>query len=413
MIYRTITTVIAFLLTLCIYTQDSLSLEQLEPLSYRFSIESGQLAGEGARFLIDEMSDAQYTMLGEYHGSLRISQFTNAIIPLLDSMGYKTLVLEVGPISGQVLNGIEGDVTAELKRINQKYLIPEEGGYVNTPIPFFESIEDAAFLQTAKNNDWHILGIDQEYLFGYGMLLDLMYANMSPEAINTFALSHQAASDSLSAYYMQMLDGKADLFSKIKNSETLDRFFTAAASFPANQAIIQALRQSNEIYWLNSNRQWFENNSQRVHYMKSQLKAQLDRAAFDLSRDKLLIKMGGNHVARGFSPLSLFEVGNMLYELAAFHGNRSVNIGFSSRFYMEDGVLKDILDSKNNYVRRFRDLNQMGLPDQWTVIDLRPLVKGHFYRPVSYRFNEYIEDLVSRFDLLIIPPTEMDPTGNY
>lgn len=68
-------------------SQDSLTIAQLEPITYAFNIEKGVLTGEGAEFLIKEMSISQYVMIGEYHGSYRISEFTSSIIPIFDSLG--------------------------------------------------------------------------------------------------------------------------------------------------------------------------------------------------------------------------------------------------------------------------------------------------------------------------------------
>ena len=123
--------------------------------------------------------------------------------------------------------------------------------------------------------------------------------------------------------------------------------------------------------------------------------------------------MGGYHLSRGFSPLALYEVGNTLSELAAYHGNESLNIGFSSRFFLSDWTLQDYLQSDRPYHKRYKDLIQMGKKNEWVVIDLRPLIKGHYYHPVKYRFNKYVEDLVKRYDLLIIPKQDRHPTPNY
>jgi hypothetical protein len=392
--------------------QDSLSVEQLAPLTRYFEIENGRLKGEGGDFMREILSEAQFTMIGEYHGSARISEFTEALIPILHEAGYRTMALEVGPVTGEILNQLDGNLIDTLKEINSRYLIPEED-YINPPIPLFESVEDARFLEKAKSGGWNVFGIDQEFLYGYTMLLDAMYANLSEaQKVSSHDL-YQEALDSLKLFYEMDLDGSRDLAVSIRQSAALKAFTDAASIEDENEAIISALYKSNEIYYLYSQGQWFENNRLRIKYMKEQLRKALEDLNFDLSRDKLLIKTGGYHVSKGFSPLGLYEVGNTLNELAEYHGNTAVSIGFSIRFYTEEGEVKDMLDSGNAYRQRYRDLNQMGKEQAWAVIDLRPMVKGHFYRPVKYKFNEHIEELIKRFDLLIIPATEIDPTPNY
>lgn len=393
--------------------QDSLSTKQLEPLTHYFDIEANELIGEGTEFLKKILSDAQFTMIGEYHGSARISELTQALIPLLDEAGYKRMALEVGPITGRLLNQMDTNALEALKEINNTYLIREEDGYVNAPIPFFEFTEDALFLVEAKKRGWEVFGIDQEFLYGYPMLLDQMYANLPDTSKGIVKQLYDSAKDSLNVFYRSDIDGSRDLAESIRKSIAIKSFTDKASMAPSNSGLINALYDSNHIYWLYSQGKWFENNSERIRYMKARLREGLEASGFALESDKLLIKMGGYHMSKGFSPLGLYEVGNTLNELAEFYGNKAISIGFSMRFYEEDGEVKDMLQSENAYRQRYRDLNQMGRKDEWAVIDLRPMIKGHFYRPVKYSFNEHIEELIKRFDLLIIPKMEVDPTPNY
>ena len=396
-----------------INAQDTLSIEDLTPYTYTFDIENGKLTGAGGRFLMEEVSKAQFTMIGEYHSSLRISELTEAMIPVLDHVGYKTLVLEVGPTTGQFLNGLTVNTEERLKEVNEKYLIKEEDGYINTPIPFFENVEDASFLSEAKKNKWNVIGIDQEFIHGYKMLMEMMFEHLNDAQKSQHLELYKEAGDSLDHYYAKDIDGEMNFSIAVANSAVINKFLFEMSIAPKNQEIIEALKASNHIYRLNAERQWFENNSTRIKYMKHQLRAQLAANNFNLENDKLLIKMGGYHLSKGFSPLGLYEVGNTLNEIAEFNGHSALNITFSNRFYMEDGAMVDILNSKNKYDQRLKDLNRMGKKDEWVVIDLRPMVKGHFYRPVKFKFNENIEGLVKKYDLLIIPKIEMDPTPNY
>jgi len=123
--------------------------------------------------------------------------------------------------------------------------------------------------------------------------------------------------------------------------------------------------------------------------------------------------MGANHLSKGFSPLRLFEVGNMLNEIAEFHGNKTFSMSFSTRFYENDGVVKDIMDSEKQYETYLNNLNQMGKKDEWVVIDLRPLIEGTYYYPEKYKIDKNVEDLMKRYDVIIIPKLEVDPVKNY
>ena len=409
--------IIVFIMTCIIFcnthAQDSLSVEHLKPYTYVFDIVDGRLVGEGEAFLKQEMSKAQFTMLGEYHGSKRISEFTNAIIPILNDVGYKAVAFEVGPITGQILNKMEGNVESQLKEQHNKYLTKDDDGYVNTPFPFFDNKEDAQFLKTAKSNSWNVFGIDQEYYDSYVMLTDKMFSNMSkPDKKEHYDL-YTKTIEELKQFYKDDQNDKQNFHVSLSNSELFKDFTQKMTLEPKNVEILNAMKSSSEIYLLNINRKWYENNVTRIKYMKSQLKRGLGNLNFNISTDKLLIKMGGYHLSKGFSPLGIYEVGNTLNELAEFNGNKALNIGFTTRFYMEDGQLKDNTASENRYYKNQMALIQMGKKDQWVVIDLRPLIKGYHYYPQKFKLNRYIDNLAQRYDLIIIPKVEVDGIPNY
>ncbi|WP_299524032.1 hypothetical protein [Winogradskyella sp.] len=388
-------------------------MKQLESLTYTFDVVDGKLTGYGKAFLENEMAKAQFTMIGEYHGSKRISEFTNAIIPVLDRLGYKTMALEVGPVTGQQLNTLEGTTEEEIRKLHEKYLTKDSDGYINTPFPFFDYKEDAEFLQTVKDKSWNLFGIDQEFYDGYVMLIDKMFENL-PKDIKAQHLDlYSEVKSSLQKFYKDDQEDKQNLHVSLSNSELFKDFLQKMSIEPKNLEVVDALKQSSAIYLLYNNRKWYENNATRIKYMKSQLRKGLIDLNFDLSKDKLLIKMGGYHLSKGFSPLSIYEVGNTLNEVAEYHGNTALNIGFMSRYSKEGDVITDNYNSENRYFKARKDLLQMGKKDQWVVIDLRPMIKGHFYYPKKFNLNPQLAELVQRYDLLIIPKMEVEGILNY
>lgn len=394
-------------------SQDSLTVEQLKPFSYTFDVIDGKLRGEGQVFLEQEMGKAQFTMIGEYHGSKRISEFTNAIIPVLNNLNYKTMVLEVGPITGKQLNNLEGDVETQINQLHQRYLMLDADGDECLPFPFFSYKEDAQFLKTAKDRSWHVFGIDQEYYDGYIMLIENMFENLPVSLKKKYKALHAKMVLQLKEFYKDDQNDKQNLHVALSNSDLYKDYMQVMANEPKNIEIIKALEESSAIYMLNNQRQWYKNNATRIAYMKSQLRKGLTRINFDLSKDKLLIKMGGYHLSKGFSPLSLYEVGNTLNEIAEFHGNTALNIGFISRFSMQEEKVIDNLNSKNKYFKNHKELLQMGLKDQWVVIDLRKLIEGYFYYPKRFNLNPQLVKLVQRYDLLVIPKIEIEGIVNY
>jgi len=129
--------------------QDSLSLKLIEPIRFYFSIEEGQLVGEGADFLKKEIVKAQFTLLGDYPDSKASSDFTTALLPMLE-------IKE------------PHNVISKLKENNEKYVLRENGNLI-FPMPDMKSVEDAQFIQKAGEFKWNIIGFG--YYFKNAMLI--------------------------------------------------------------------------------------------------------------------------------------------------------------------------------------------------------------------------------------------------
>jgi hypothetical protein len=414
------TLVFASTLSLLLFTapnsssaQDTIRNEALTEHIRRFTLSDGRFTGAGASFLLDELRASDFVMIGEYHGSKRISEFTDALIPILSDVGFRTMMVEVGPSSGRMLDGLSGDIPSQLNHINNTYLRTSEDGNANLPIPFFNYVEDAAFLQSLKDRDWRLFGIDQEFLYGYPMQIDQLSANLDSLQRQSVSDLYHELRDSLRVYYEWNITGRQGISVSLKRSPLFAEFLNRTRVNPPNAEIIDHLTVSIDIYYLNDTRRWFESNERRVTYMKSMFVQHIREESIDLSREKILFKMGAFHLSRGFTPLAFYEIGNMVSELADFHQRKDLNITFSSRFYMENGEVKDILDSDNPFYHRTRELDKHGSMDEWVIIDLRPILKGYFYWPRIFDFNEHIIDMAKAYDLLIIPITETDPTPNY
>lgn len=390
-------------------SKDTLRAEHLKPLVTHFKIDNHTFNQSGLDFFTQQAKENQYIIIGEYHGSARISEFTQTFIPVFNEAGCKNFALEVGPESAKMLEQLSDEpnlTTEKLRRFNGKYHIIDED-FPFTAIPFFEHKEDAAFLAEASRNDWNLIGIDQEFVFGYIPLIEEMYQNLPAEEQRRLASLKNACIDSLEVYFQRDIEGTGSVSRFVKHSIEIDSFLSVAAIVEVNKPIEEAIRMTTEIYYAGANRQYLRQNSQRILHMKDNLRKGMIEAGFDLSSDKLLLKIGAFHAGRGWSPLSLYELGNTLSELAEFHGNQSLNIYFYPRFYEEDGKVVDDLDPNSSLAI----LQHFGKKDQWTVIDFRPIKETIFYFR-KYVVNDYLKDVVKRFDLMVLPPVDFDPTIN-
>ncbi|MEJ7862341.1 MAG: hypothetical protein WKF90_11990 [Pyrinomonadaceae bacterium] len=391
--------------------------KDLEKNTYYFEIVDNKLVGDGAKFLTDEIKQIQYVLLGEYHGSLRISEFTKAVIPVFHEAGCRTFGLEIGPSSAEILSELlkDSDQTiSNLKTFNGNYYVTGKSRKF-TPIPFFANVEDAEFLVEARKRKWNLLGLDQEFSFGYLPLINQMYENLKPKKKMELKPLYEQVNNSIKTFYEASVKEGKSQYKAISESKEVNEFLDSAAKEnPKNKQIAEAIKFTTEIYYMNDDkiRKYYDANSGRVNYMKKNLSEGFAKLKFDPKKDKMLLKMGAVHTGRGFSDLSLFEIGNTLSELAAFNGNRSLHIEFGSRYYTEDSKEVDALNGTKGFLYRYQALLQMSQKDKWTVIDLRPLRKNVFYRR-QFNLDSIILEIFKNQDLYIIPPTDKDSSPNF
>jgi len=397
------------------FGQDTLSLEDIKSNYYKFTINDGKIEGKGAQFLLEEFSNSHVVMLGEYHEQKSISDFTKTIIPILNKNGYKHFGIEVGPTMGEYLNTLSSPtVVSEIKKVNKHYQIVD-GEDTCTPIPFFSNIEDAQFLDEAKKHQWNIFGVDQEFYDSYPFLFDIMFDNLNSNGKKTHTSLHQSAKDSIDAFYLKEMNEGLSYVTLINESPMISDFLKAMKEEKANLPIVEAFNKSIAIYKMNDDNKWYDNYQARITYMKRLLRQEFEAEQYDITRDKLLIKMGRLHLSKGTSPYAFSELGNTLDELAAFDGVNALGIGFETRYYIENDSIVDQLDSDNKRIQNYKGFKQFGDKYEWVILDLRPMRKDFHWHPhpLKGKLNTYLLKLISNYDILIIPPAYGDGTPNY
>ncbi|MEM7199566.1 MAG: DUF5694 domain-containing protein [Planctomycetota bacterium] len=396
-----------------------LSPAMLAPYTSHFDVRDGRLvaagdaAKNGAALLREEIAASQFVLLGEYHGSTRISELTQAIVAVMHDDGCRHLGLEIGPVSAEILADLargQGSSVDALRQFHDTYGQRTRTSRWTAAIPFFANLEDAAFLDEAIEREWRVVGLDQEFIYGYQPLLERMQDHLEPARAAALVEPYRAATSALAACYASQRAQDGDFAALVHDNEPIAAYLTAAAEGHAENArVAAAIRATTRIYRDNGLRRYYECNSGRIQHMKDNLREACARTGLDLTTDRLLLKMGGVHTGRGLSPLSLFEIGNTLSEVAELNGRRSLHVQFASRFG-RDG--DDTYDRLAEGAREAPFL-AMAKADQWTMIDLRPLRDELEYYGRIDLDDDYLRGWFHRFDLIVIPKTEVEPTPNH
>ncbi|MEM1121152.1 MAG: hypothetical protein AAGJ18_11940 [Bacteroidota bacterium] len=396
-------------------SQDSLNLEDLQPFAYPFDVTETTMRGKGADLLKKVLAKTQITMLGDNNRSKLEAKFTLALLHELDQLNYQNLVVETGIGSNPFLKKLaqsSDNVVANFKSFNEQYGLKRNGKLL-APIPDFNSVESAQFLQFALQQNWSPLALGTDAWTSYAFLLDELYANLDDQqSINFASEFKKAKADLMTACQTvtaQTNDQIATFIQHLERSTAFQNFLQKMAQIEQNTDLIAGLNFSLDHWKLYGQRDFYTKNKKQAARNKTELAKMLQVQQIDFQKNKLFIKMWVNHLAKGTTVSGFYGVGNMLQELAAYYGKESINIAIARRYYEENGVVKDILAQANHYIN-FKELLPLGKKDQWVLVDLRPFNEAFFWK--GKQMSVAMHKIMARYDFLVIPKTDSPATPN-
>lgn len=290
--------------------------ETVEILPIVFSPDG--LSGPGGERLRADLERAQFIALGEDHGfagSPRLGQalaHDAAAIARRQGAGPLYHAVEVGPHSARW-------VSAQLKAGGLDAL---GKGLAGRPwaMPFVSNVEDAELAApfAAAGRLW---GIDQEFVGAPSLLLDILAARTGDAGTKTLLADRRHKDDA--ALKAGQFDAIMTATAPPQDFEELRKRF---AGDTAAQAIIDDLAETTHIYRLNNSGQYLQNNEERAALMQRYFLAAYRTAPTKAPR--VLLKMGANHVGRGTTPTSIYDLGSLLPGLAAANGRTAVHIAY-------------------------------------------------------------------------------------
>ncbi len=391
-------------------SQDSIKVEDLKAFSSTFDINDGALIGPGAEVLRQAVANAHVVMLGNNSRNQLESDLDLALSKVLNKNDFNTLIMETGPSCANIVDRLSSQqsksVTA-FKKLNQKYYF-EAGGLLFMPIPDLKYEGTAKFTTYLKEQGWSIGGLGPDSWTSYKLLIDELYQNLSIENKQVYQKDYKASITLLDNLYTAMkgqsYDDLLGLISGIQSSLEFNKFLDDMDSIDGNTKLVTDLRYSIGYWGMYGNKKFHDKNELNARHAKQQMKAALDEFEFDFSKDKVLLKMWRGHLTNGVTPNGFYGVGNMMMELANYHGHNSLNIGILGRYTIEDGVLKDVLDKRDQVLTKHQPFIALGEKDKWVLVDLRPFNK-------TFHWGNYIQTLdmqnmMRRYDMIIIPKTD-------
>jgi hypothetical protein len=381
------------------------ALEQnLREVRFDLRIDNGRFAGSAAPVLENAIAVAQYVLVGEDHITREIPQFTTAVCDVMAPQGLTAMAVEAGPQVAEFVSSSFGkpDRLARIVALTHQY--PDSVAFLNIRQ---ESDLVAHCAEVAYRPNFHLWGLDQEFLGSAGWLLDQILAT-HPGPAASAALTRLKGEEQQAAARAKETGDASKLFLFIASDSELNDVATVVQrdGNSAANALFQELIESHEIYLKNAQGSP-ESNNQRARLLKQNFRQDLETAAAGFRRQKVLVKFGDWHLYKGFNPLHQRDLGNYIAEVADGQGSASLHIcvlGAKGTHRMYGGydrptkLEKFVLDEDHDY-RWLKPAIDNLLPNAWTLFDLR---KIRFHTLASV--DPDMERLIYGYDFLIIVP---------
>lgn len=379
-----------------------------------FTVADTAIVGEGRAMLERIISKSQFVMFGERHGSKATSQLITKLIPMLHEAGFNHTAFEVGPYSAKKLVDLSTPPSAtveNLKQFTTQYALEEDH---EIPIPFFDGLEDAYFLQAIRERNMNIWGLDQEYFSSTLYFMDelLTFVADTPDYAIIKSEKEQASKIIASWYAKDNVPGaEIKLFEEIQKEPAVQQYLNRFRGNENTKKIIKDLEISWDIYT-----RWREDShADRISYMRNNFLTHYKKALQAESNPKVFLKFGNLHASKILTN-GCYDLGDLVTQLAKEQGSKATIINTWHRYYSnEKGEEIDYLEKYASYYKRLRDFMSLAKRDQWTIIDLEAIrsdiQEGRIALPINGDYHK-IKSLIDGYDYQLILPIDKRVTPN-
>lgn len=374
--------------TLALFAQDRVEgglKDAIKSNRHALKVGKTELSGPGAEFMVQRGGEAAFFLIGEVHGTRETAWLTGHLLERLRPAGYAAYALETGPVTTNLL---VQELQAQGQDAAEKVLTdyPMTAAFLN----FREELD---VVGNAAKQGYRVWGIDQEFVgCGRFLLARLETLATTPKARKLVGKWRKRAKRGFD-HLAQSGDPSKAFISVVTDADfdELDSAF-AVAQTEARQ-ILREMRATAAVYRHFHHRRYFQNDTDRILLMKRYLLEGLDQIG---PNDKVLIKLGGDHTARGYAANHQLDVGNLASELGLARGGGSFHVFVCAR------QLKGWPDHWADDTKHLAPLFEQATGDDPVVFDVRPL------RPILARQTKRDEKLfqdVLRYDAIVVFPT--------
>jgi hypothetical protein len=365
------------------FGQDSLITDMAKKNLTNFTKEGSSFIGEGWDKIMTQAKASDFVLIGEDHFTNEIPYFFSA---LTSQIKFDNFFCEIDPYLANILQKNIKDFSA-----------PEFDKYIaeySNSLSFFSLSPELGLLKQIVNSKTNIYGLDQIFLTSDRVICnDLQQKTKNSKAKKIYA----SIIDSSKIYLQAFIKNNNKPFYLF--TDNFQKQLTELSLLDLSKEekeIIEAMKLSAKIY------------KEQNHHLRIQLmKNQLMKVNPEWTGEKNLFKFGAIHLAKGESLLKIYDIGNLVNNIADSKFKSSLNILIiekSGTLGAPFGLPEQHVDENSNSLKEFSPLFKAVNGEQWHCFDLMPLREALENEKIIVK-DKKISRIIKGYDFLVIIPT--------
>lgn len=370
--------------SVCSFAQDALLTQMAQKHHTLLSVEKDSFTGFGWEIITNAAQKSNFVLLGEDHFTNEIPFFCNA---LTSKIKFDNFICEIDPYSAKIIQ-------SKIKTLTEDQLQNYIHDFGNT-FSFYALASEFDLLTKIVKSGTNVVGTDQILMIADRLIcseLQLITENKAAKII------YQQIADQSKDYFSAFLkDPSKPLYmlteEYAKNLEEL----SALQVSTQEKEVIEKLKLTAKIYKE-------QNHHLRIQLMKNQLMEQ-----YAVWKDqKNLFKFGANHVSKGESFLKIYDIGNLVDNIADSRYSSSLHILIVGKSGYQGSPFKDFPESPidpNSYnlkaLKPFFDIvvNEKA----WYCLDMLPLREKLENGEITTK-DVQLSRIIKGFDYVVLIP---------
>jgi len=343
-------------------------------------------------FFSSKIAASQFVMVGEQHGLREVGEITSLIYNIAQPFGYEYLCIETDAVAAQQI-----EKNANGKEPSQ--LAKENHDTFPFAIPFYGNYDDYQLFSVVIQNNGSIWGIDQTFMAQFRLNFDYLERTTSNKLFKKEMTKLKTQAIASFEKAIAERDFKAPFI--FQYSDELHKELIGLVDTDFEKEILNQLKLTKEIYMLNFTKQSYLSNLKRAQLMKQNFLKYYKTESESQKLPKVIFKMGANHVSKGLNSTNVYDVSNLVSELAIVNGMESTHI------------LVTGIDGESTIGNPFVPVptkafdNTEDFPEE-VALRIKDLDKKYFILDVSYlrinakSYSKELQDWMFKYDLVVL-----------